>query len=92
MRWFIFCLCITIGSAYCIRNPFVPPAQHADHKPFRLTGIVKSKNSDAGILDDGKETYIVFKGSKINNYTITYIANDYLIISKDNFTQKLTLE
>lgn len=58
---------------------------------FKITGLIRHKNNYGGIIQHGKESYVVFKGSRIEDYFVDDIKDDFILISKEGTIQKLAM-
>lgn len=79
------------GNLDAMRNPFIIPntEEKVALPGLKLTGIVKSGDRYAGILDDDKLATVVFKGMKVNDYYIHDIGDSFIIISHKGVIHKL---
>ncbi|HBS48434.1 TPA: hypothetical protein DEO28_00030 [Candidatus Dependentiae bacterium] len=89
---FLFITFLLSGVAVNARDPFFvnsPKSQKDIQEHFRLSAVCKSDEKMGAVIVCGKKSYIVFATDPVENYKVTSIRFEDVILEDDD--KKITL-
>ena len=75
-----------------LENPFFGSVykkyfrKEKEFQPFKLVGIVKKKGGNLALLQDHfSKGYIVREGSRVGNFFVIKVADNYILVEKEEY-------